>query len=166
MKIRTKSVYVGVDKDKAYNSVITPIYPTSTFRFDALGKNRGYDYTRSGNPTRKALEENLASLEGGLGASATATGMAAITAVLFLCEPGDHIVTGNDIYGGSYRLFKDIFSKKGLSFSFINMMNLKEIGKAIQKNTKMIWIENQSNPLLHIVDLQSTIALAKSKGIL
>ncbi|OGW81964.1 MAG: cystathionine gamma-synthase [Omnitrophica bacterium RIFCSPLOWO2_12_FULL_44_17] len=166
MDIQTKAVLAGTVKDSIYNSVITPIYPTSTFRFDRLGQHKGYDYTRSGNPTRAALEENIAALEGGLGAAATATGMAAITAVMFLCEPGDHVITGNDIYGGSYRLFKDIFSKKGLSFSFINMMNLKEIGKAIQKNTKMIWIETPSNPLLHIVDLQSTIALAKSKGIL
>jgi len=166
MKIRTKSVYVGVDKDKAYNSVITPIYPTSTFRFDALGKNRGYDYTRSGNPTRKALEENIASLEGGLGASATATGMAAITAVLFLCEPGDHIVTGNDIYGGSYRVFEYVFKKMGLSFSYVNMMDLDEVKKAIRPKTKIIWIETPSNPLLHIVDLGAVIGLAKKKKIL
>src|SRR3989338_6925146 len=166
MKIRTKSVYVGVDKDKAYNSVITPIYPTSTFRFDALGKNRGYDYTRSGNPTRKALEENLASLEGGLGASATATGMAAITATLFLCEPGDHIVSGNDIYGGSYRVFEYVFKKMGLSFSYVNMMDLNEVKKAIRPKTKIIWIETPSNPLLHIVDLGAVIGLAKKKKIL
>ena len=108
-KLRTKTVHTGVYKDKAYNSVTTPIYPTSTFAFEALGKNKGYDYTRSGNPTRSALEENIAELEGGVACSVTATGMAAITAVLFNFKPGDHIITGDDIYGGTYRLFKYVF---------------------------------------------------------
>lgn len=166
MDIRTKAVLAGTAKDSAYNSVITPIYPTSTFRFEKLGKNKGYDYTRSGNPTRTALEENIAALEGGIGAAATATGMAAITAIMFLCEAGDHIVTGNDIYGGTYRLFKEVFAKRGLSFSFIDMMNLKEIKKKICPKTKMIWIETPSNPLLHIVDLKAVIGLAKTQGIL
>src|SRR3990167_11394907 len=125
--LRTKAVHTGVYKDSSYNSVTTPIYPTSTFRFDSLGKNRGYDYTRSGNPTRKALEENIAALEGGIGASATATGMAAITAVLFLCKPGDHIVTGDDIYGGSYRVFEYVFKNMGLSFSYVNMRDVSKV---------------------------------------
>ena len=166
MNIRTKAVLAGTVKDSTYNSVITPIYLTSTFRFEKLGKNKGYDYTRSGNPTRTALEENIAALEGGTGAAATATGMAAITAIMLLCEAGDHIVTGNDISGGTYRLFKEVFAKKGLSFSFINMMNLKEIKKEICPKTKMIWIETPSNPLLHIVDLKAVIGLAKTQGIL
>lgn len=166
MKIKTKAVYVGVDKDKSYNSVITPIYPTSTFRFDALGKNKGYDYTRSGNPTRKALEESIASLEGGVGASVTATGMAAITAILFLLKPGDHVVTGDDIYGGSYRVFEYVFTNMNISFSYVNMMDAKAIQKAIRKNTKMIWIETPSNPLLHIIDMATVIKIAKQKKIL
>lgn len=166
MKIRTKAVISGTVKDLQYNSVITPIYPTSIFRFTALGKNAGYDYSRSGNPTRSALEENIASLEGGIGARATATGMAAITTAMFLLEPGDHIVTGNDIYGGTYRLFKDIFTRQGISFSFINMMNIDEVKNAIRPNTRMIWIETPSNPLLHIVDLKSIIGLAKRYKIL
>lgn len=165
MDIETKVVLSGTTKDSAYNSVITPIYPSSTFRFERLGVHKGFDYTRSGNPTRAALEENIAAIEGGLGAAATATGMAAITATLFLCEPGDHIVTGFDIYGGTYRLFQDVFTKKGLFFSFVNMMNQQEIENAIGPKTKMIWIETPSNPLLHIVDLKATISLAKSKGI-
>src|SRR3989338_6140829 len=166
MKIKTKAVYVGVDKDKAYNSVITPIYPTSTFRFDALGKNRGFDYTRSGTPTRKALEENIAALEGGIGASATATGMAAITAVLFLCKPGDHIVTGDDIYGGSYRVFEYVFKNMGLSFSYVNMRDVSKVKNAVTSKTKIIWIETPSNPLLHIVDMGAVIGFAKKKKIL
>lgn len=166
MDIRTQSVHAGVYKDNSYNSVTTPIYPTSTFYFDALGKNKGYDYTRSGNPTRSALEENIARLEGGIGCSATATGMAAITAALFLCKAGDHIVTGDDIYGGTYRLFNQVLPQMGLSFSFVNMRDLAKVKSAILPKTKMIWIETPSNPLLNIVDLDAVIKLAKSKKIL
>ncbi|HBR14444.1 MAG TPA: cystathionine gamma-synthase [Candidatus Omnitrophica bacterium] len=165
MDIRTKSVHTGVYKDNSYNSVTTPIYPTSTFYFDALGKNKGYDYTRSGNPTRTALEENIASLEGGIGCSVTATGMAAVTAILFLLKPGDHVVTGDDIYGGTYRLFDQVFTKMGVSFSFVCMRNLAEVKKAIRPETKLMWIETPSNPLLNIVDLGAVIKVAKEKGI-
>ena len=161
MDIRTKSVHTGVAKDSSFNSVITPIYPTSTFYFDALGKNKGYDYTRSGNPTRAALEENIAALEGGIGSSATATGMAAITATLFLLQPGDHVITGDDIYGGSYRVFTQVFAKWGIGFSFINMRDLAAVKKAIRPETKMLWIETPSNPLLNVVDLKANIEIAK-----
>ncbi len=166
MDIRTKSVHTGVAKDSSFNSVITPIYPTSTFYFDSLGKNKGYDYTRSGNPTRAALEENIASLEGGIGCSATATGMAAITAVLFLLQPGDHVVTGDDIYGGSYRVFTQVFARWGIEFSFINMRDLPAVKKTIRPQTRMLWIETPSNPLLNIVDLKANIEIAKEKKLL
>ncbi len=166
MGIRTKTVHTGVYKDKTFNSVTTPIYPTSTFYFDALGKNKGYDYTRSGNPTRSALEENIAALEGGVACSVTATGMAAITAVLFYFKPGDHIVTGDDIYGGSYRLFKYVFEPLGYEFSFINMRVLGAVKKAVRSNTKMIWIETPSNPLLNIIDIGAVVKIAKKKDIL
>jgi len=166
MDIRTNSVHKGVYQDKTFNSVITPIYPTSTFYFDALGKNKGYEYTRSGNPTRAALEENIASLEGGVGCSATATGMAAVTAVLFLLKPDDHVVTGDDIYGGTYRLFDQVLSQWNISFSFVNMKDLTAVKKAVNAKTKMIWIETPSNPLLNIVDLKGVISIAKKKKIL
>ena len=161
MKIRTKAVHTGVNIDKTFNSVITPIYPTSTFYFDEIGKNKGYDYTRSGNPTRAALEANIAALEGGIDCSVTATGMAAITAVLFFLKAGDHIITGDDIYGGTYRLFNAVLKPMGYDFSFINMRDLKAVKGAVKKNTKMIWIETPSNPLLNIVDLEAVIAIAK-----
>lgn len=164
--IRTRAVHTGVYKDTSYNSVTTPIYPTSTFYFDALGKNKGYDYTRSGNPTRSALEENIAALEGGVGCSVTATGMAAITAVLFYLKPGDHVVTGDDIYGGTYRLFAQVFSQWGISFDFINMRDLRAVKKAITARTKMVWVETPSNPLLNIVDLEGVAGLAKARKIL
>lgn len=166
MDIRTKSVHTGVNKDKTFNSVITPIYPTSTFYFDGPGKNKGYDYTRSGNPTRSALEENIADLEGGLGCSTTATGMAAITAVLFLLKAGDHVVTGDDIYGGSYRLFSQVLIPLGINFSFVNMRDLTAVKNAIQKETKMIWIETPSNPLLNILDLKALADIAKEKKLI
>ena len=166
MDIRTKSVHTGVAKDSSFNSVITPIYPTSTFYFDSLGKNKGYDYTRSGNPTRAALEENIAALEGTTGCSATATGMAAITAVLFLLQPGDHVVTGDDIYGGSYRVFSQVFAKWGVEFSFVNMRDLVAVKKAVRPQTKMLWIETPSNPLLNIIDLKANIEIAQEKKIL
>ncbi len=164
--IRTRCVHTGVYQDATHNSVTTPIYPTSTFYFEALGRKKRYDYTRSGNPTRTALEENIAALEGGVGCSATATGMAAITAVLFYLQPGDHVVTGDDIYGGTYRLFDQVFSKRGISFNFVNMRDLKAIRHVITKKTKMVWIETPSNPLLNIVDLEATIALGRAKKIL
>ncbi|MCR4336851.1 MAG: PLP-dependent aspartate aminotransferase family protein [Candidatus Omnitrophica bacterium] len=166
MDIRTNSVHTGVYKDGSYNSVTTPIYSSSTFYFDELGKNKGYDYTRSGNPTRAALEENIAALEGGMGCSATATGMAAITAVLFFLKAGDHVVTGDDIYGGTYRLFNRVFPEMGITFSFINMRDIKAVKAAIKPKTKMIWIETPSNPLLNIIDLDAVIKVGKEKKLL
>ena len=161
MKIRTKAVHTGVNIDKTFNSVITPIYPSSTFYFDEIGKNKGYDYTRSGNPTRAALEANIAALEGGVNCSVTATGMAAITAAMFFLKSGDHIITGDDIYGGTYRLFNSVFKPMGYEFSFINMRDLKAVKAAVRKNTKMFWIETPSNPLLNIVDIEAVVTIAK-----
>ncbi len=166
MDIRTSAVHTGVYKDSSYNSVTTPIYPTSTFYFDAIGKNKGYDYTRSGNPTRSALEQNIAALEGGVGCSVTATGMAAITAVMFYLKPGDHVVTGDDIYGGTYRLFKHVLSHWGIEFSFIRMRDPENVRKAITPKTKMVWIETPSNPLLNIVDLEAVIKIAKEHNLM
>ena len=166
MNIRTRSVHTGVNIDTTFNSVITPIYPTSTFFFDAIGKHKGYDYTRSGNPTRAALEANIAALEGGVNCSATATGMAAITAVMFFLKPGDHIITGDDIYGGTYRLFNAVLKPMGFDFSFINMRDLKKVKASVTSKTKMIWIETPSNPLLNIVDIEGVVAIARKKKIL
>ena len=161
MKIRTKAVHTGVNIDKTFNSVITPIYPTSTFYFEEIGKNKGYDYTRSGNPTRAALEANIAALEGGVNCSATATGMAAITTTMFFLKPGEHIITGDDIYGGTYRLFNAVLKPMGYDFSFINMRDLKAVKAAVKKNTKMIWIETPSNPLLNIIDMEAVITIGR-----
>jgi len=166
MHFETRCVHVGVDKDSAYKSCITPIYPTSTFAWDDLQTNRGYDYTRSGNPTRKALEENITSLEGGIDCKATSTGMSAITAAVHLFQPGDHIIAGHDIYGGTYRLFADVYSKWGFKFSFVNMGDPENVRKEITPATKGIWIETPSNPLLNLVDLAAISKIAREAGVI
>lgn len=166
MKIETNAVHKGVAKDNSYNSVITPIYPSSTFAFDEIGRTRGYDYTRSGNPTRDALGENLAALEGGAHASVTATGMAAITTLLGLFEQGDHLIASTDIYGGTYRLFYSVFPQFGIEVSFVDMNDLSTIEPAIRENTKAIWIETPSNPLLNLIDIDAVTEIAKRHSLL
>lgn len=166
MKFETRCVHVGVDKDSAYNSATTPIYPTSTFYWDDLETTKGYDYTRSGNPTRQALEDNLASLEGGVECKATSTGMSAIATVMHMFKPGDHIIAGDDIYGGTYRLFSDIFTKMGIKFSFVKMRNPETVEQAITPETKCIWIETPSNPLMNLVDIEAITTIAQKAGAL
>ena len=165
MRFETQCVHVGVDKDSTYNSCITPIYPTSTFRWDDLQTNKGFDYTRSGNPTRQALEENLAALEGGIDCKATCTGMAAITCAMYLFKPGDHIIASHDIYGGTFRLFYRVLSDYGLTFSFIDMSDAANVRAALTPQTKCIWIETPSNPLLNLVDMAAITSVAKEAGV-
>jgi cystathionine gamma-synthase len=166
MKQATQAVHTGVYVDTAYNSVTTPIYPSSTFYFDRLGHHRGYDYGRSGNPTRSALAENLAALENGRFADITATGMAAITSVMFLLNPGDHAIVGQDVYGGTYRLFHSVLAPMGYRFSFVDMRDLGNVEAAVRKETRCIWIETPSNPLLTLVDVPATTGLARRHGLL
>lgn len=166
MQFETRCVHVGVDKDSTFNSATTPIYPSSTFRWDDLKTHRGFDYTRSGNPTRKALEENITALEGGIDSRATCTGMSAITATMHLFKPGDHIIAGHDIYGGTYRLFDSLFRNMGIDFSFVRMGDLDNVRKAITLKTRCIWIETPSNPLLNIVDMAGIAQIAKSAGLI
>jgi cystathionine gamma-synthase len=160
MHLQTKTVHTGVQKDTAYNSVITPIYQTSTFRFEDVGVTKGYDYTRTANPTRKALEENLAALEGGIAASAIATGMAAITTTLHFFKTGDHIVCTNDCYGGTERLLSTYRQLFNFEITFVNMRNLNEVKSALQPNTKALWIETPSNPLLNVIDIRALAEIA------
>jgi O-succinylhomoserine (thiol)-lyase len=162
----TICVHTGVAKDTTFNSVITPIYMTSTFAFEAPGKTKGYDYTRTANPTRTALQECLAALEGGASASATCTGMAAETTVLHLLESGAHVIAGHDIYGGTYRLFSRILPNRGLSFSFVDQRNLDNVRNAIRKETRAIWIETPSNPLLNLVDIAALCDIAKKNKLI
>lgn len=164
MHFETRCVHTGVDKDGTYLSATTPIYPTSTFRWDDLKTHRGFDYTRSGNPTRRALEENLAELEGGIDCRATCTGMSAITATMHMFKPGDHIIAGHDIYGGTYRLFDSLFRGMGIEFSFVKMGDPENIRQAAKPNTKCVWIETPSNPLLNIVDIAAVCNVAQDIG--
>ena len=161
MHFETRCVHTGVYKDGAYNSVTTPIYPSSTFAWDDLKSHRGFDYTRSGNPTRKALEENIAALEGGIDCKATCTGMAAVATAVQLFPAGSHIIAGHDIYGGTYRLFADYLTPQGYTFSFVNMMDPANVQKAITPKTRGIWIETPSNPLLNIVDIAAVAEIAR-----
>ncbi len=164
MHFETRCVHTGVDKDSTFLSATTPIYPTSTFRWDDLNGHRGFDYTRSGNPTRRALEENLTQLEGGIDCRATCTGMSAITATMHLFQPGDHIIAGHDIYGGTYRLFDSLFRSMGFEFSFVDMRDVENIRKAATPKTKCVWIETPSNPLLNIVDIAAVCGVARDIG--
>jgi O-succinylhomoserine (thiol)-lyase len=164
MQFETRCVHTGVDKDSTFNSATTPIYPTSTFRWDDLNTHRGFDYTRSGNPTRRALEENIIALEGGIDCRATCTGMSAIAATMHLFQPGDQIIAGHDIYGGTYRLFDSVFRKMGIDFVFVRMGDPENVRKAMTPKTKCVWIETPSNPLLNIVDIAAICKVAKSGG--
>lgn len=166
MRLQTRTIHTGVDKDPAYNSVMTPIYQTSTFRFADIGITRGYDYTRTSNPTRKALEENLASLEGGAGAIAVATGMAAISTVLHLFQSGDHIICTHDCYGGTDRILRLYQDRFHLQVSYVNLQNVDNLTAAIRPNTRAVWIETPSNPLLNILDIAALSQIAHQHGAL
>jgi cystathionine gamma-synthase len=157
---------MGVDKDTAYNSIMTPIYQTSTFRFADIGVTRGYDYTRTSNPTRKALEENIASLEGGAGAIAVAAGMAATTTVLHLFQSGDHILCTHDCYGGTDRILRLYQDQFNIQVSYVNLQNADNLRNALRPNTKAVWIETPSNPLLNILDIRELSAIAHTHGAL
>ena len=166
MKLKTNTVHAGVDKDKAYNSIITPIYQTSTFKFEDIGTTKGFDYTRSGNPTRTALEENIASLENGTLARVTNTGMSAITTVMHFLKSGDHIICTNDCYGGTerlLRLYKELFN---IEVSYVNMDSQNEVKDSFRKNTKIVWVETPSNPLLNIYDIEKLSQLAHENNSL
>jgi cystathionine gamma-synthase len=160
MRLQTKTVHTGVDKDTSYNSVITPIYQTSTFRFEDIGKTKGYDYTRTANPTRTALEENIAALEGGTCARVIASGMAAVATTLHFFRTGDHIISTNDCYGGTERLFRFYSELFNFEITYVNMNNLDEVKKAFKPNTKAVWIETPSNPLLNIYDVKALCEIA------
>jgi cystathionine gamma-synthase len=166
MRFQTIAIHAGVEKDTAYNSVVTPIYQTSTFRFEDVGTTKGYDYTRTANPTRKALEENIAALEGGLTAKAVATGMAASMTALHLLRTGDHVLCTNDCYGGTDRILRTFRDTFDLQFSQVNMADLDAVRSAVRPNTKALWIETPSNPLLNVVDIQALTAIAHEAGAL
>jgi len=166
MRFETLAIHAGERPDKACGAVSVPIYQTSTFAFEDVGKTRGYDYSRTANPTRKVLEDTLAQLEGGKAGFAFATGMAAETTVVHLLKSGDHIISADDVYGGTYRLFQDIMTELGLEVTFLRMNNRQAIERAVKPNTRMIWMETPSNPLLNITDVEMVVDIAKKHRIL
>ncbi len=166
MRFETIAIHAGERPDKTYGALSIPIYQTSTFAFEGVGKTRGYDYSRTANPTRKVLENTIAQLEGGKAGFAFATGMAAEATVIHLLEAGDHIISGDDVYGGTYRLFQDVMSNFGLEFTFLRMDSRQAIEKAIKPNTRMLWLETPSNPLLNIVDIEMVVDIAKRHDLL
>jgi cystathionine beta-lyase/cystathionine gamma-synthase len=166
MRFETLAIHAGERPDKAFGAVSVPIYQTSTFAFKDVGKTRGYDYSRTANPTRKVLEDTLAKLEGGVAGFAFATGMAAETTVAHLLKAGDHLISADDVYGGTYRLFRDVMPALGLEITFMRMNSKQEIEQAIKSNTRMIWMETPSNPLLNITDIEMVVDVAGKHRIL
>lgn len=166
MHIQTKLIHGGISEDPTTGAVSVPIYQTSTYRQNGVGQPKKYEYSRSGNPTRFALEELIADLEGGIQGFAFSSGLAGIHTVLSLFEPGDHILLGDDVYGGTFRLVDKVFSKIGLEYTIIDTSDLKQIEQAIQPNTKALYLETPSNPLLKITDLKTSLAIAKKHNLL
>ncbi len=166
MKLATKFIHAGAEPDPSTGAIMTPIYQTSTYVQEAPGKNKGFEYARSQNPTRKALEEALAIIENGKYGLAFSSGVAATDAVIKLLQPGDEVIAGNDMYGGTYRLFSKIFEKFGIKFHYIDMQDAANIKKYISAKTKLVWLETPTNPLMNICDIAAVAALAKDQKIL
>lgn len=166
MHLNTKLIHGGISTDPATGAVSVPIYQTSTYKQDAVGKPKRYEYSRSGNPTRFALEKLIADLEGGVKGFAFASGLAGIHTVLSLFNPGDHILLGDDVYGGTFRLLAQVFEKNGLTYTTIDTSDLSNIAENVQANTKALYLESPSNPLLKITDIKGAAALAKANNLL
>ena len=166
MKFNTKTIHGGQEHDKAYGSVMPPIYQTSTYAQSTPGGHKGYEYSRTHNPTRNALEKSFASLENGNYGLAFGSGLAAIDAVIKLLKPGDEVISTNDLYGGTYRLFTKIFEGFGIKFHFIGMENTSKIEDYINNNTKLIWVETPTNPMMNIIDIEAASKIAKKNKIL
>ena len=161
----TRAIHAGQRNDDATGAVTTPIHQTSTFGQTEPGLNKGYCYARTGNPTRTALEENLAALENARYGLAFASGMAAIHAVLSILSRGDHVVSTRDLYGGAWRIFTKVFSRFGIDFTFVDTTSVSAIENAIRPETKLIWLETPSNPLLRVTDIARCVAIARGRGI-
>lgn len=166
MRFNSKVIHGGQEPDKAYGAVMPPIYQTSTFAQTSPGNHRGFQYSRSANPTRTALENAMASIENGNYGLAFASGLAAIDAVLKLLNPGDEVISTTDLYGGSYRLFKKVFENYGIVFHFMDMEDVSLVQSQINEKTKMIWLETPTNPLMNIIDIEAVSQLATANGLL
>jgi cystathionine gamma-lyase/cystathionine beta-lyase len=165
MKFGTKAIHAGVHPDPSTGAIMTPIYQTSTYVQESPGENKGYAYARGKNPTREALQENLAALENGKHCLCFSSGVAAIDAVLKMLRPGDEVITGDDIYGGSYRLFTQIFEPFGIKFHFVDLTNADNVALFINSNTKLLWVETPTNPTMQIVDIVACSKISKANKL-
>ena len=166
MKFETKVIHAGLEPDSATGAIMTPIYQTTTYAQPYPGENKGYEYSRSQNPTRHALEKNLAALENAKHGLAFGSGLAAVDTCMRLLKPGDEVISTNDLYGGSYRQFTKIHAQNGLKFHFVGMQNIEEAEALVNENTKMLWVETPTNPTLNIIDIQAFAALAKKYNLI
>ncbi|MGE0569135.1 MAG: PLP-dependent aspartate aminotransferase family protein, partial [Bacteroidia bacterium] len=161
----TKAIHAGADPDPSTGAIMTPIFQTSTYVQESPGTNKGYSYARGKNPTREALQKNIAALENGTYCLCFSSGMGSMDAVIKLLKPGDEVVTGDDLYGGSYRMFTKIFANYGIKFHFINMTDASNISKYINANTKLIWVETPTNPTMQIIDIEACAKIAKENKL-
>ena len=166
LRFNSATIHGGQAPDPAFGAVMPPIYQTSTYAQSTPGGHKGFEYSRTHNPTRSALEKSLASIENGKHGLAFASGLAAMDAIMKLLQPGDEVISTNDLYGGSYRLFTKIFEGFGLKFHFVGMNEVAQVEAAINKNTKLIWVETPTNPMMNVVDISSIAALAKQHQLL
>ncbi|SHH49233.1 Cys/Met metabolism PLP-dependent enzyme [Chryseolinea serpens] len=166
MKFGTKAVHAGVEPDPSTGAIMTPIYQTSTYVQESPAKHKGYAYARGANPTRNALQKSIAALENGKFAICFSSGMGATDAVIKLLNPGDEVITTNDLYGGSYRMFKRVFEKYGIKFHFIDLTKTANIQPLVNDKTKLFWLETPTNPLMNIIDIKACVDIAKKKNIL
>jgi len=166
MKFGTKAIHAGVEPDPTTGAIMTPIYQTSTYVQSSLAEHKGYEYSRTHNPTRTALQRNLAALENGKHGICFSSGLGAIDAVVKLFNPGDEIISTNDLYGGTYRLFTKVFERYGIKFHFVSMNETKELEAKINSNTKMIWVETPTNPMMNIIDLKAMATVSKANNLI
>ena len=165
MKFGTKAIHAGVEPDPTTGAIMTPIYQTSTYVQESPAKHKGYAYARGANPTRNQLQKNIAALENGKFGICFSSGMGATDAVLRLLNPGDEVITSNDLYGGSYRLFTKVYERAGIKFHFVDLTNATDIEKYVTKKTKLLWLETPSNPLMRIIDIEACVGIAKKYKI-
>lgn len=166
MRFGTKALHAGIKPDPTTGAIMTPIFQTSTYVQSAPGEHKGYEYARTQNPTRSVLEKNIAALENGQFGRCYSSGLGAIDAIIKMLNPGDEVVSTNDLYGGSYRLFVRVFEKYGIKFSFVDMRDLEATASAITSKTKLVWIETPTNPMMNIVDIAAIVKIAKRAGAL
>jgi cystathionine beta-lyase len=162
MKFATKAIHAGVHPDPATGAIMTPIYQTSTYVQDGVGNHKGYEYSRTQNPTRHALEKNIAAIENGKHGACFGSGLAAIDCIIKMLNPGDEVISTNDLYGGSYRIFNTIFAKYGIVFHFVDMQIPANVEALVNENTKLIWVETPTNPMMNIIDIEAMAQIAKS----